>query len=153
MMTRTIVIGALCYCIFGCTPVIDTSNDRVPAWATGGTLHDVTLNQWVDGTDADRLATAGELLYEALWQGRLQSDENLVVFREKAERLVNMTNDLGRLLPRLIQVNADASHWTIRSLIADGMKGGHAEMEGFLGLTSTENDHTDDVTNVGFTHK
>ena len=92
-------------CVSSCKPAIDTSKDRVPAWAVGGTLHNTRLPNWAHGTPEDKLATAGEVLYGELWQGHLESDEQLSAFRRQSEKLVRMLDDMSGLYPRLLQVN------------------------------------------------
>lgn len=105
----------------GCAPPVDTSKDRVPEWATGGTLHDVTLDVWATGTDENKLATAGELLYDSLWQGHLVTDEQIEAFGAKVAQLVMMTDDLARLTTRISQYDPEMPNNTIRSLLAEGM--------------------------------
>jgi len=100
---------------------IDTSNDRIPGWATGGTLHDVTLDIWATGRPENKRATAGELLHEALWQGHLQTDEQIKAFGAKVELYVQMTDDLARLMPQIIQYEPDTPYKTIRSLLAESV--------------------------------
>ncbi len=105
----------------GCTHPVDTSDDRIPEWATGGTLHDVTLDIWATGTPEDKRATAGEWLHEALWQGHLQTDEQIKAFGAKVELYVQMTDDLVRLMPQIIQYEPDTPYKTIRSLLAESV--------------------------------
>ncbi|MCF6284908.1 MAG: hypothetical protein L3K26_06945 [Candidatus Hydrogenedentes bacterium] len=119
---ETTLIAFVLFHMLGCAPTIDTSKDRVPEWAVGGSLHDVTTDQWVLGTEADKRATAGALLYEALWRGHLQSNEELVAFGEKAEQLVRTMDGMAQVLPQLIQTDPAYAYLTIRSFVTDGMR-------------------------------
>lgn len=122
----------------GCKAPIDTSKDEVPRWAVGGTLHDTLLPQWAGGSDEDKLATAGELLYEALWQSHLQTEEQQVAFRARSDKLVLMMNDFSRLYPRMVQVNPTVASWTARSFIREGVPEEYEEINRLLGPASME---------------
>ena len=122
----------------GCKAPIDTSKDRVPAWAVGGTLHDTRLPYWAQGTPEDKLATSGEVLYEEMWQGHLQTDEYLVAFRAEAEKLVDIMDIMARLYPKAVQVNRSVPTMTIRSLVRDGVDGEKDELNNLAGPASVE---------------
>jgi len=124
-------------CAAGCKVPIDTSKDQVPSWATGGTLHDTLLPQWARGSDEDKLATAGEVLYDALWRGHLQTREQIEGFRGQSEKLVRMMNDMSRLYSRMVQVNPAVAGWTARSFIREGLKDGE-EFDQLMGPASLE---------------
>jgi hypothetical protein len=127
----------------GCKAPIDTSKDQLPAWAVGGTLHDALLPQWANGSDEDKLATAGEVLYKALWQGHLQTEEQQVIFRARSEKLVLMMNDFSKLYPRMVQVNPSVASWTARSFIRNCMQEEYDEIDKHLGPASIEVERSD----------
>ena len=122
----------------GCQVPIDISKDQLPAWAVGGTLHDALLPQWASGTDEDKLATAAEVLYDGLWQGHLQTEEQQVAFRAQSERLVLMMNDFSQLYPRMVQVNPSVAGWTARSFVGNGMREEYDQFNRLMGPASME---------------
>lgn len=107
----------------GCKPAIDRSKDRVPAWAVGGTLQEATLDQWAKGNSTDRVATAEGLVYELLWQGNLQSDESIALFRTKLDTLVQVIDDLAANQASLSKFDSAVSSRTISYIIADLTRG------------------------------
>lgn len=100
-------------------------------------MHDTSLPDWSFGNEDDKLATAGEVLYEELWQGQLQTVEQTIAFRAQSEKLVRMMDDFSRLYPRMIQVNPAVSGWTVRSFIREGVREGD-EFEELMGPASLE---------------
>lgn len=68
-----------------------------PQWYEGGTLHDKTLADWHAGTDADRLATAGDWISNLVTKGELVVDirsmDDLKVLAIKLRTCMNEAYD------------------------------------------------------------
>lgn len=114
-----------------CTPGVDSSKDELPTWATGGTLQEATLNDWAAGTMADRMATAGGLIYETLWQGHLQSDDSIAIFKGKVEKMVQGLDGMAKDQASLSKFDPALSSRSIRFLITE-MTQGDRELIGVL---------------------
>lgn len=114
----------------------------MPAWATGGTSHDLLLPYWAGGTDEDKLATTAELLCEHLWAGHLQAPEQIAAFRQQSEKLVLMMNDMSRLYPQMVQTNPSVAGWTARSFVSEGVRTEREEIDKLMGPASMKHPQT-----------
>lgn len=122
--------------IQACRPEADPASDQVPAWATGGSLHDATLDGWASGTDADKHATAAELLYVTFWKGRLQSDGHRAMFRERVEQLVRTLDEMAPAERREALASFDplVSSRAIRWIVTEMVKGDKEVIESLWGM-------------------
>ena len=50
----------------GCGKGPAKNSDAQRPWSSGGTLHNATVRQWLDGTKHNRIATAGDMMTIAL---------------------------------------------------------------------------------------
>lgn len=122
----------------GCKPTIDSSKDRVPAWVVGGSLQEATLDQWAEGSSTNRVATARGLLYELLWQGNLQSDESIALFKTKVDTLVQAIDDMAANQASLSKFDSALSSRTISYIIADMTRGDRELIDGLWGPTPVD---------------
>jgi hypothetical protein len=140
MVFRTAVASllALTTLILGCKAPIDTSKDQVPAWAVGGTLQDATLEQWSQGTEENRKATAGELVYELLWQGRLRSEDSARIFSDKVNRLVYALDQMAAEQASLSRFDAAIATRSVRYIVSEMTVGDRELVEIALGVTPVD---------------
>ncbi len=93
------------------TPQIITNTNK---WYQGGNLHNATIIDWKNATNANKLATASDWLVATKWKGHLKTPEDLNKVKVKSQMLVNAIDDVVDPLDRVLdslQINEMAAYF------------------------------------------